>query len=137
MVATLHDALGYFRDIMVLLRVAFERAPGLFKGSQDKVTAGLVNTSVLSKEFQLRCAVAGDIVDACQALRKWGAGCTCHDALRSDGKRVECLMAGRRLPECHDRLEAFYKMCLERRERPRYGDWCESVGAFGAIFGGG
>ena len=90
----------------------------MFQKAQLSETAKEVCTTVCMPAFWLQVFHIHDLAFAVHGIRRWGAGCSCHQQERKEGKVVTCQEAGLRLPEALDRVREFLEYCDKNAEGP-------------------
>ena len=118
--STLHSVMLWLLPALIALRQVW--VPELFKHAQDKVTSQTARSAVHSTSFFDKFRVVYDIVCQVHIVRKWGAGCACHEPERLAGKQIVCCMSGRRLPHAWDRLLVWLGECRDRSRGPKASD---------------
>ena len=84
-----------------------------FSNAKDATNAEAVNTAFTSDEFWKQLWFLKGLAKSVEDRRMWGAGCPCHGAELRQGKRVQCIHKGRRLPEAREFIKASSEQFLE------------------------
>ena len=66
-----------------------------------KITAGTDEATL----FWMRCIFVNTLFSPVEKCRTWGTGCSCHEAERLEGRKINCSFAGRRATEAWQAIQ--------------------------------
>ena len=72
---------------------------------KDKASLNAVDAALTRPGMRDRGKFVNDLVEICFHFRGWVQGCPCHEEERKQHKKVECPLAGCRLPELQGKSE--------------------------------
>ena len=116
----MHKIVSYISPVLEPLRLIW--TADTFKHSKQGAMELVARKAIQSEDWTQQFRVISDLVAPMHDTRLWGSGCYCCERLREEGKKVDCMMAGLRMPDVRNRLEAF-EACVEEEVDSPHMDW--------------